>query len=61
MKIDEVPSLARKSRVAAHTHIKVRVSTASRRVDGPPSARWMTSWWRFVPRRARAGERADDD
>ena len=26
MKIDEVPSLAKKSRVAAHTHIKVRAS-----------------------------------
>tara|TARA_B100000003_G_C10929104_1_gene370342 strand:- start:2386 stop:2496 length:111 start_codon:yes stop_codon:yes gene_type:complete len=24
MKIDEVPSLARKARIAAHTHIKVR-------------------------------------
>ena len=26
MKIDEVPSLTRKARVAAHTHIKVRMS-----------------------------------
>jgi hypothetical protein len=30
MKIDEVPSLAKKSRVAAHTHIKVRASARER-------------------------------
>jgi len=26
MKIDEVPSLARKARIATHTHIKVRLA-----------------------------------
>ena len=31
MKIDEVPSLAKKSRVAAHTHIKVRASARDAR------------------------------
>lgn len=31
MKIDEVPSLARKARIAAHTHIKVRRARRTRR------------------------------
>jgi len=31
MKIDEVPSLARKARIAAHTHIKVRRARRRRR------------------------------
>lgn len=54
MKIDEVPSLARKSRVAAHTHIKVRANARA----GRRGRRWRE---RSLARGPRMGDDDDDD
>jgi len=53
MKIDEVPSLARKARIATHTHIKVRLAFGANGAENLGASAALTGMdWIGLDRRA---------
>jgi hypothetical protein len=44
MKIDEVPSLAKKARIATHTHIKVRLAFVANGAGNLGASAALTDW-----------------